>query len=82
METTAGAKEDLEADTVLVSVGRRPYLESLGLDKVGVALDSKKRIAVNHMFQTNVRRATFFFFSFSTLKKPHCFCFLFFLKKK
>merc|ERR1719272_1089912 len=44
----------LDCDTVLVSIGRRPYLESLGLDSVGVELDDKGRVAVNEMFQTNV----------------------------
>jgi len=44
----------IDADCLLVSVGRRPYLEGLGLDTVGVELDDKGRVAVNEMFQTNV----------------------------
>jgi len=47
-------KEAIEADVVLVSVGRRPYLEGLGIKELGVALDSKGRVAVNSNFQTNV----------------------------
>eukprot|EP00049_Salpingoeca_infusionum_P017133 m.351846 g.351846 ORF g.351846 m.351846 type:complete len:523 (-) comp16375_c0_seq1:147-1715(-) len=43
-----------EADVVLVCVGRRPNIEGLGLDTVGVALDDKGRIDVNDMFQTSV----------------------------
>lgn len=54
MENAKGKKEDLIADVVLVSVGRRPYLEGLGLETVGVKLDEKKRVDVNSAFQTNV----------------------------
>lgn len=49
-----GKTSAIEADVVLVSVGRRPYLENLGLDSVGVKLDDRGRIDVNEMFQTNV----------------------------
>lgn len=44
----------LEGDVVLVSIGRKPYIDGLGLDKVGVALDARGRIAVNSQFETNV----------------------------
>ncbi|MBM3597980.1 MAG: dihydrolipoyl dehydrogenase [Alphaproteobacteria bacterium] len=49
-----GAQETLETDVVLVSIGRRPYTEGLGLEKAGVALDERKRIKVDHHFQSNV----------------------------
>jgi dihydrolipoamide dehydrogenase len=49
-----GAAETLEADVVLVSIGRRPYLEGLGLDKAGVKLSAHKRIEVDAHFQTSV----------------------------
>lgn len=49
-----GSAEIVSADVVLVSVGRRPYTDGLALDKAGVKLDEKGRIAVNHHFQTNV----------------------------
>jgi dihydrolipoamide dehydrogenase len=49
-----GAAETLEADVVLVAVGRRPYTEGLGLETVGVARDERGRVAVNDHFQTNV----------------------------
>jgi dihydrolipoamide dehydrogenase len=42
------------ADVVLVSVGRRPYAEGLGLEAVGVARDAQGRIAVDDGFATNV----------------------------
>jgi len=49
-------KEELkfDADKVLVSVGRRPFSEGLGAEKVGVELDEKKRIKVDKHFKTNV----------------------------
>ena len=50
-----GAAEKLEADVVLVSIGRKPYTEGLGLDKVGVKMDERGRIAVDHHFETNVK---------------------------
>jgi dihydrolipoamide dehydrogenase len=49
-----GAAETLEADVVLVAVGRRPYTEGLGLETVGVQRDERGRVAVNDHFQTNV----------------------------
>jgi hypothetical protein len=42
------------ADIVLVSIGRRPYTDGLGLDKAGVKLDEKGRIATDGHFATNV----------------------------
>ena len=49
-------KEELkfEADKVLVSVGRRPFSDGLGAEKVGVEFDEKKRIKVDEHFRTNV----------------------------
>ena len=49
-----GAAESIVADIVLVSIGRRPYVEGLGLDKAGVKLDEKGRIATSGHFATNV----------------------------
>jgi len=42
------------ADKVLVSVGRRPYSDALGLDTAGVEVDEKKRIKVDAKLKTNV----------------------------
>jgi len=47
-------QKTMDADCLLVCIGRRPYLENLGLDTVGVELDDKGRVAVNDHFQTNV----------------------------
>jgi dihydrolipoamide dehydrogenase len=46
--------QSLAADVVLVSVGRRPYTEGLGLEAVGVARDDHGRITVDDGFATNV----------------------------
>jgi dihydrolipoamide dehydrogenase len=50
-----GAQETLEADVVLVSIGRRPHTANLGLEKVGVKLDNRGRIETNAHFETNVK---------------------------
>jgi dihydrolipoamide dehydrogenase len=49
-----GAPETIECDTVLVSIGRRPYTEGLGLEGVGVRLDNRGRIETDGHFQTSV----------------------------
>lgn len=46
--------ETVEADVVLVAVGRMPYTAGLGLDEVGVERDLKGRIVVNDHFETSV----------------------------
>ena len=49
-----GAAETIEADVVLVSIGRVPYTEGLGLKEVGVKLDERGRIVTDQYFATNV----------------------------
>lgn len=49
-----GAAEQLSCDVVLVSVGRRPYTDGLGLDTVGVKCDNKGRVMVDAGYATNV----------------------------
>jgi len=46
--------ETMEADKVLVSVGRKPYTEGLNLSKIGIKKDDKGRIKVNEKLQTSV----------------------------
>jgi dihydrolipoyl dehydrogenase len=48
-----GAAQTLEADTVLVAIGRRPYTEGLGLAEVGVAME-RGQVVIDDHFQTNV----------------------------
>jgi dihydrolipoamide dehydrogenase len=52
--TGDGTGETLQADAVLVAVGRKPYTDGLGLDEIGIERDSKGRIAVNEHFETSV----------------------------
>lgn len=49
-----GAAETIEADTVLLAIGRVPYTNGLGLDEVGVKRDGKGRVEVGDHFETNV----------------------------
>lgn len=48
-----GKETELETEKVLLAVGRKPNVEGLGLDEVGIAYD-KKGITVNDMMQTSV----------------------------
>ncbi|MDE2109826.1 MAG: dihydrolipoyl dehydrogenase [Alphaproteobacteria bacterium] len=55
LEAAAGGdRQTVETDVLLVSIGRRPYTEGLGLDKAGVALDARDRIVTDAHFRTNV----------------------------
>jgi dihydrolipoamide dehydrogenase len=55
VEPAAGGEATtVEADVVLVCIGRAPYTEGLGLEAVGVKLDNRKRIVVDAHYQTSV----------------------------
>jgi len=47
-------KDPIEADRVLLAVGRKPNTEGLGLEEVGVSLDKKGRVEVDEDFKTNI----------------------------
>ncbi len=49
----AEGREPIFADRVLVSVGRRPYTQGLGLDTVGITLDTRGRITVDAHLRTS-----------------------------
>ena len=49
-----GAAETIEADIVLVAIGRVPYTEGLGLEAAGVNKDNRGRVIVDPHFRTNV----------------------------
>jgi dihydrolipoamide dehydrogenase len=49
-----GDKQVLDADVVLVAIGRIPYTAGLGLKEVGVALDKRGRVLTDSHFRTNV----------------------------
>jgi len=50
-----GAAESLEADVVLVCIGRVPFTEGLGLQEAGIALDNRGRVQIDSHFSTNVK---------------------------
>ncbi|AMK17455.1 MULTISPECIES: dihydrolipoyl dehydrogenase [Sphingobium] len=49
-----GDSETIEADVVLVSIGRRPNTDGLGLDKIGLELNARGQIETDHDFATKV----------------------------
>lgn len=49
-----GVTQELEADVVLVAIGRRAFTSGLGLDKVGLTVDKRGFIPINAAFQTRV----------------------------
>jgi dihydrolipoamide dehydrogenase len=49
-----GATETLEADILLVAIGRVPYTDGLGLEAVGVKKDNRGRVVIDSHFRTNV----------------------------
>src|SRR5499425_1401706 len=51
---TGGAAEMLDADIVLVAIGRVPFTEGLGLEEVGVRKDNRGRVVVGPHFRTSV----------------------------
>src|SRR6187431_710893 len=50
-----GTAETLEADVVLVCIGRVPYTEGLGLKEAGIALDNRGRVQIDAHFSTSVK---------------------------
>ncbi len=49
-----GDSEAVKADAVLVSVGRRPYTDGLGLDAAGVNMTDRGQVDINDHFETNI----------------------------
>ncbi len=49
-----GAAEKLDVENVLLSIGRRPYTQGLGLEKAGVKVDNRGRVEIDDHFHTNV----------------------------
>lgn len=55
MESVADkAKQEMDADVVLVAIGRRPYTDNLSIENAGIKLDERGRIPVNKHLQTSV----------------------------
>jgi dihydrolipoamide dehydrogenase len=56
VEAAAGGNpETLEADVVLVAIGRVPYTEGLGLKEAGIALDERGRVVIDNHFATSLK---------------------------
>ncbi|MFX0547477.1 dihydrolipoyl dehydrogenase [Roseovarius sp. S1116L3] len=49
------SEAEIEADTVLLATGRRPYTDGLGLDALGVEMSERGQIKTNDHWQTNVK---------------------------
>lgn len=49
----SGESATVEADAVLVAVGRRPYTAGLGLESVGIETDAQGRIGIDDRFRTS-----------------------------
>ena len=49
-----GDVDDIKCDVVLVSIGRIPFTEGLGLQEVGIEMDKRGVIQVDDHFKTNV----------------------------
>ena len=54
LELDGAERQTLAVDVVLVSVGRRPYTEGLGLEALGIARDPQGRVIVDDGFATNI----------------------------
>lgn len=54
VKVTLASKKTLEADAVLVALGRRGNTESLNLDRAGVSIDERGLIPVDAHFRTNI----------------------------
>ncbi len=54
VEGSNGEKQTIETDIMLVSIGRKPFVDNLGLAEVGVALDPRGRVVTDAHFRTNV----------------------------
>jgi len=50
-----GNEETIDADVLLVSIGRRPVTTNLGLDKIGVEMDNKGRVVIDDQYNTSVK---------------------------
>ena len=52
--SAGGASETIEADCVLVAIGRRANTDGLAMEKAGLAVNARGQIEIGHDFQTNV----------------------------
>lgn len=53
-DAKSGEKTEMKCDIALVSVGRKPNTDGLGLEEVGVAVSERGQIIVDQDFETNI----------------------------
>lgn len=51
---SGGTSETIEADCVLVAIGRRANTDGLALDKAGLSVNQRGQVEIGHDFQTRV----------------------------
>ena len=49
-----GKDQTMNCDVVLISIGRKPNIENLNLEKIGIELDENKRVKTDKNFKTNI----------------------------
>ncbi len=54
-EDKEGKRMEFTGDYCLLSIGRNPYTENLGLENIGVRMDERGRIEVNEQLETSVK---------------------------
>jgi dihydrolipoamide dehydrogenase len=54
VEPAKGGTETIEADVVLVAIGRVPFTDGLGLEEIGVKKDNRNRVITDPHYATNV----------------------------
>ncbi|GAB7355441.1 hypothetical protein MBLNU459_g5948t1 [Dothideomycetes sp. NU459] len=55
VEAAKGGKEEtLDADVVLVAIGRRPYTAGLGLENIGLETDNRGRLVIDQEYRTKL----------------------------
>jgi dihydrolipoamide dehydrogenase len=53
-DAAGGNSRSIDSDIVLISTGRRPFTQGLGLENIGIETDKLGRIPVDHSFKTSV----------------------------
>lgn len=53
-DVASGKESCLTCDVVLISIGRKPNTQGLGLDELKITQDNLGRVQVNHLYQTNI----------------------------
>lgn len=54
-DAKSGKKQQIDADVVLVAIGRRPYTKGLNLEAIGVEMDKRGRIVVDDAYNTTCK---------------------------